>query len=213
MAAVGRAISQGQTRMDGPKSKIFILSAPSGSGKTSILKSALKRLPNLVLSVSYTTRPPRPGEQHGVDYFFVSREEFQSMIDQDAFIEWAEVYGQFYGTSRRFLRENLANGYSVILDIDVQGAMRLKQEDAFERVFVFIMPPSLSELEKRLRNRGTESKAELAKRLSNAAYEIGHKDHYDHILINEELEDAVRQLIDIVAQECGTASNLSIPDR
>jgi guanylate kinase len=202
--------------MDFPKSKIFIISAPSGSGKTSILNSALLRLPNLVPSVSYTTRSPRPSERHGVDYFFISPDEFQSMIDQDAFIEWADVYGQLYGTSRRFLNEKLSNGFSVILDIDVQGAMQLKHNrtnDRLTKVFVFIMPPSLPKLEQRLRNRGTESVMEIEKRLSNAASEIEFKDRYDYIIINDVLDDAVQQLVDIVTRECGSESPPSVPNR
>ncbi|MFN2436920.1 MAG: guanylate kinase, partial [Desulfotignum sp.] len=136
--------------------RLFVISAPSGAGKTTLIKQVIGRFPGVSYSVSHTTRPPRPGEIHGKDYFFVSREVFGQMIDAQAWLEWAPVHANFYGTSRTFVREQLAAGKHLLLDIDVQGARQI-MDSGLDSVTVFIMPPSLEVLRDRLESRGTDS--------------------------------------------------------
>ncbi|PCI28090.1 MAG: guanylate kinase [SAR324 cluster bacterium] len=181
--------------------KLIVISAPSGTGKTSIFKSAQKIFPNLTLSVSYTTRNPREGEKQGVDYFFVSPEEFQQRIKDQDFLEWAEVYGNFYGSSKEFIKSSQKSGNIVLLDIDVQGAMQLRQIKNLNATFVFITPPSLEVLEKRLVSRGTETPESLKKRLGNAEHELTFQNQYDYTVVNDELDQAVRHLLSISLQE------------
>jgi len=182
---------------------LLVLSAPSGCGKTTILKKVMADLPGLVFSVSHTTRLPRPGERDGRDYHFVSREQFMAIRDRQpsGFLEWAEVHGNFYGTSRQDVEARLAEGKDVVLDIDVQGAGQIRRNA--EPVTVFIAPPSLNELERRLRGRGTENKASLAVRLANAEKEIQNADAYTYLIINDRLDEAVRALQSvIIAERC-----------
>lgn len=182
---------------------LFVLSAPSGAGKTTILKKVMAGLPGLVFSVSHTTRAPRPGEVAGRDYHFVSPEEFQTMREGDppGFLEWAEVHGNLYGTGRAGVERQLQAGRDVILDIDVQGALQVR--GAASPVMIFIAPPSLSELEARLRKRGTESEETIRLRLDNACQELKLADRYDYLIINDRLEDAVDSLrAIIVAERC-----------
>jgi guanylate kinase len=176
---------------------ILIISAPSGAGKTTLCHALLKRFPAMKESVSYTTRTPRAGEVHGVDYFFISREEFQRMVDSDAFAEWAEVHGNLYGTALATIDEARKNGVDLVLDIDCQGARRLKEQ--IERcVYIFILPPSMEELRRRLDNRSSDAREVIDLRIERAAGEIREARWYDYIIINDNLETAFEELSAIV---------------
>ncbi|HKK90519.1 MAG TPA: guanylate kinase [Desulfobacteraceae bacterium] len=177
--------------------KIFVVSAPSGAGKTTLCKRVLKNNPNLSYSVSHTTRAPRNNEKHGVDYFFITKEAFEKGIQEKRWAEWAEVHGNFYGTSLGFIKENIASGASLLLDIDVQGAEQIKKNFP-AAVTIFIMAPSVEVLEQRLISRGTDSEAVIQKRLINAEEEIARKGSYDHVIVNDDLERAVEELNSIV---------------
>lgn len=170
---------------------LLVISAPSGAGKTTILKPVLRELPNLNFSVSHTTRSPRPGEIEGRDYHFVSIQEFEKLKQANGFIEWAKVHDNFYGTSRQAVSEQLARGMDLILDIDVQGAMQLKKDATLPAIFIFIAPPSMQELERRLSSRQTESPESLKLRLSNAGQELQQAAQYDYLIVNDVLEEAV----------------------
>lgn len=176
---------------------IIILSAPSGAGKTTLCRELLKKYPDLKESISYTTRLPREGEEHGVDYFFTSREEFNTMIQEDAFAEWAEVHGNLYGTALKTLVDARKNGVDLILDIDCQGAMKLK-EHLEGGVYIFIMPPSMAELRRRLENRSSDAQDVIERRIVRAAQEIKEARWYDYIIINENLDTAFDELSAIV---------------
>ena len=176
---------------------LFIVSAPSGAGKTTLLKRLFEEVDGLVFSVSHTTRAPRPGEVHGRDYYFVAEAEFEAMLERGEFLEWAEVHGNFYGTSRGAVEDALRRGLDVVLEIDVQGARQVKE--AFpQAVLVFIMPPSLEELERRLSSRGTEGEESLRLRLENARAEIRQARWYEYIIVNDVLEKAARVLASVV---------------
>jgi len=179
------------------RGRLFIVSAPSGAGKTTLCRNVVASLPQLKFSVSYTTRQPRPGETPGADYTFISREDFQSMIDRGEFIEWAEVHGERYGTSRQRLHELTCSGYDVILDIDTQGALQIKEKHS-EGTYVFVMPPSMEVLRQRLRNRMTDSLQEIEKRLKRSVAEIKTYPEYDYVIINDTLEKAVREFEAII---------------
>lgn len=183
------------------KGQLFILSAPSGAGKTTILKKVMTQVPGLAFSVSHTTRSPRSGEENGVDYHFVSVEEFQAMCDQGLFLEWAEVHGNFYGTSRPAIIKQLEQGQDIILDIDVQGAAIISRDATVPAVSVFIAPPTLLELEKRLRGRGTDSDETIELRLSNAVREMESAPDYNYLVINDSLEEAVATLQAVIIAE------------
>jgi guanylate kinase len=180
---------------------MLVLSAPSGCGKTTILKKVMADLPGLAFSVSHTTREPRSGERNGCDYHFVNRDQFIALRDQQpsGFLEWAEVHGNFYGTSRQDVEARLADGMDVVLDIDVQGAAQICQNA--EPVTVFIAPPSINELERRLRGRGTETEESLKTRLANAAEEMQYADAYTYLIVNDRLDDAVESLRSIIIAE------------
>jgi len=181
--------------------KLFVISAPSGGGKTTLCQRLLADFPNLTLSISTTTRAPRGEEQEGVEYFFVSQAQFKKMIKDKAFAEWAEVHGNFYGTSRAVIDEAFSQGKSVLLDIDVQGADSLKQSYG-ERCFrIFIAPPSLQELEFRLRARGTDSEESVQRRLRNAQIELEKSAEFERTVVNDALERAYAELKAIVAAE------------
>lgn len=182
---------------------LLVLSAPSGCGKTTMLKKVMADLPGLVFSVSHTTRKPRPGEQDGRDYHFVSHDQFKTIRDGEpsGFLEWAKVHTNLYGTSRQDVEARLADGMDVVLDIDVQGAARIRKNA--NPVTVFIAPPSLAELERRLRGRGTESEESLRVRLANAAREMEEADQYSYLVVNDRLEEAVDSLrAIIIAERC-----------
>lgn len=182
---------------------LLVLSAPSGCGKTTILRQVMAELPGLAFSVSHTTRQPRPGEINGRDYHFVSPEQFKSIRDQQpsGFLEWAEVHGNFYGTARQEVESRLTAGMDVVLDIDVQGAEQVRRNA--QPVTVFIAPPSLAELERRLRGRGTESAESLRVRLANAEKEMQAAATYTYLIVNDRLEQAVLALKSvIIAERC-----------
>ena len=180
---------------------LLVVSAPSGCGKTTILKQVMAKISGLKFSVSHTTRQPRVGERNGSDYHFVSKEAFIATRDQQpsGFLEWAEVHGNFYGTSRREVEALLAMGKDVVLDIDIQGAEQVRNNA--DPVTVFISPPTLAELERRLRGRGTESAEDLAVRLANAEKEMAAADNYRYLIVNDVLEQAVRDLQAIITAE------------
>ena len=180
---------------------LFIISAPSGTGKTTILKRVIAELKNIVFSVSHTTRSPRLGEEKDVDYFFVDKSTFVTMQDQGLFLEWAEVHGNLYGTCSNTVQAITEQGIDIILDIDVQGARQLMDKLKNKGVFVFISPPSLHELEKRLVNRGTESDSVIATRLNNAHDEMKSLEYYDYVIVNDRVDQAVDELKSIIIAE------------
>ncbi len=179
------------------KANVIVLSAPSGAGKTSLARRAMDSLPDLCFSVSHTTRSPRGDEKHGIDYFFVTRGEFEEMTDRGIFLEHAQVHGHDYGTSRRFVEEQLQRGQDVLLDIDVQGALQVRRKMP-ECLMVFVLPPSLEELERRLRGRGVDDPVEIEKRLQGARREIGFYNHYDYIIVNDRIDESVNELKSII---------------
>lgn len=166
---------------------MFILSSPSGAGKTTLSRMLLARDSEIKLSVSATTRPPRPGEIDGVHYHFVSPERFQAMIDEDDFYEWAEVFGHRYGTPKGMIRAGLKEGQDFLFDIDWQGTQQLYQKDQQDVVRVFILPPSIEELHRRLKSRATDSAEVIAARMERARAEISHWDGYDYVIINDDV--------------------------
>ncbi|HUK25842.1 MAG TPA: guanylate kinase [Terriglobales bacterium] len=181
-------------------SGVFIISAPSGSGKSTLVNEVRQIVPNLYFSVSYTTRPPRGSEQNGREYFFVSRAGFEEMIRKDEFLEYAEVFGHYYGTARRFLREAEETGRDLLLDIDVQGAEQIKKKIP-QAVSIFILPPNRGELEKRLRNRSLDAEEVIQRRLVTASREIENYSKYDYILVNNLVEESVATLKAILLAE------------
>jgi guanylate kinase len=183
---------------------LFVVSAPSGAGKTSLCRAVTQALEGLTHSVSYATRGARPGELDGRDYYFVSKERFSQMIQEGDFAEWAEVHGNLYGTSRRVLDDMRMKGLDVILDIDTQGAAQIKKRyDA--AVFIFIMPPSLAILEERLRNRKSDREEEIQRRMGRAREEIKDYRMYDYIIVNTDFDHALAELRSIVlAERCRT---------
>ena len=184
--------------------RLIVLAAPSGAGKTTLVHKLLARDPELEFSISYTTRPQRETELEGEDYFFVSKDEFGEMRANDAFLEFAEVFDHWYGTSQEYIQSLLDRGRSVLLEIDWQGAaqVRSRRPDA---VFVFIMPPSRDELERRLRGRRTDSEAVIQRRLRQALSDMAHWSEFDYVIINDDLDKAAAELADIVST--GRAEN------
>lgn len=166
---------------------LFIVSSPSGAGKSTISRMLLEQEPGLEMSVSATTRPPRPGEVDGIDYHFVSLARFKDMVGDNEFLEWAHVFDHRYGTPREPVERALAEGRDVLFDVDWQGAQQLYQQVGGDVVRVFIFPPSLPELERRLRDRGTDSEEVIAGRMARAAAEISHWDGYDYVLVNDDV--------------------------
>jgi guanylate kinase len=184
---------------------LYVISAPSGAGKTTLCKEIIDIFPNLRHSVSYTTRAPRSGEVHGRDYFFVGQEEFSRMVKGGEFAEWAEVHGNFYGTSLATLKECRSQGIDLILDIDCQGARQLKGR--FEGgVYIFVLPPSIRELRRRLDNRSSDTEEVIERRINNAAGEIKEARWYDYIIVNDKFAVAVEQLKSVlIAEQCRTS--------
>ncbi|MBU2112177.1 MAG: guanylate kinase [Gammaproteobacteria bacterium] len=185
---------------------LFIISAPSGAGKSSLIQALLKRHSDMQVSVSHTTRAPRPGEQDGVHYHFISVDEFKALIARDEFFEWAEVFGNYYGTSKSTIRDSLNRGIDVFLDIDWQGARQIKAQEGSAKG-IFILPPSLTELEQRLNNRGQDSAEVIAKRMAQAQSEMSHANEYEYLIINDNFDTALTELERIVlAQRNGYGS-------
>ncbi len=182
------------------KGALFVVTAPSGAGKTTICDAVISRIGRLRYSISATTRPPRKGEKDGKDYFFLSREEFEKGIGEDRFLEHAEVYDNYYGTPKEFIFEQLRAGYDIILDIDVQGALALKKRK-LPAVYLFIVPPSLEELKNRLVKRGTDNEEVIARRFAQARSEMGFISRYDYCIINDRLEEAVEDMLAVIRAE------------
>jgi guanylate kinase len=195
----------GENEMKNKKKKegiLFVVSGPSGTGKSTLCRALLKTLPSLRFSVSHTTRPRRPREREGRDYYFVSPAEFQRMIDRGDFVEWAKIYRNRYGTSKRMLRQARREGQDLILDIDVQGVRQLRKQK-IPGVFVFILPPSLRELKRRLSKRNTEGKIALDRRLKKAQAEITQARMYDYLVINDDVIKAGKKLKAVfLAEHC-----------
>ena len=181
------------------RGRLFVVSGPSGAGKGTVVQEALRRRPDIFLSVSATTRPARAGERNGVHYHFISSNDFLAQRDSGGFLEWAEVYGNLYGTPRAAVDAALASGRDVICELDIQGALSVKRA-RHDAVLVFIEPPSLDDLFMRLRRRGTEDPETMSTRLRSAYEEVKQKGLYDHIVVNDDLEEAVRCLLRILEE-------------
>lgn len=178
--------------------RLFVISAPSGAGKTSLVKALLERLPDLKVSISHTTRKPRPNEQHGREYYFVTPQEFERMVAEGAFLEHARVFDNYYGTSLPQLREKLAAGHDVILEIDWQGARQVRAAVP-GCCTIFILPPSLAALKARLTGRGTDSPEVIARRLADAVADMSHWREFDYVVVNDDFGRAVEELAAIVS--------------
>lgn len=184
--------------MDEKKGKVVVIIAPSGAGKSTLISRLKEDFPEIKESISYTTRGIRPGEKDGKNYFFVDNDQFEAMIAQNEFIEWAKVHTNYYGSSKSFVEEMLNSGHVVLFDIDVQGADSIKNVFPNESVHIFIEPPSLEELERRLRGRKTETETAIQERLKNARAELNRKDDFDHLVLNDDLEKSYEELKKIV---------------
>ena len=172
---------------------LFIISAPSGAGKTTLVKAVLQQFRDVLYSISYTTRKPRVEERDGIDYHFISKQDFKKGIHKGRWAEWAEVYGNYYGTSAEFIEKSLSSGCDILLDIDVQGTLQILEHYP-DSVTIFIMPPSMNALRKRLEMRGSDSQAVIEKRLLNARKEMTQKKMYRHIIVNDVLSEAIKEL-------------------
>jgi guanylate kinase len=192
---------------------LFVVSAPSGAGKTSLCRELIDSFPDLRQSISFTTRGARDGEQDGVDYFFTRPDAFQQMIEEKHLAEWAEVHGNFYGTSLQTLNIAAGEGVDLLLDIDCQGAAQLKKN--YQRgVFIFILPPDFAELEKRLYSRGTDNEDVIRRRLENAEKEISEAPWYDYLVINDDFNSAKKKLAAIItAERCRSSRTTFLLDR
>jgi len=188
---------------------LIVVSAPSGAGKTTLCREARLRLPDLAYSVSYTTRAPRPGEMEGTDFFFVSEPRFRELRDRGEFAEWATVHNNLYGTHVRVLEEALGAGRDILLDIDTQGAAQLRRRYP-EAVLVFIVAPSMAELQQRLRERRSDAEREIARRLARAREEIALWRQYDYLVVNRDLKEAADQLTSIIVAERARISRLTL---
>ncbi len=189
-----------------------MLSGPSGAGKGTVCKALMERGLGLNLSISVTTRPPRPGEKEGVNYFFRSKEAFEEMIRSSKLLEWAKVFDNYYGTPRDFVEEKLAAGEDVLLEIDIQGAMQVKQRFP-DGVFIFLIPPSATELQARILGRGTETEASYRARFGAARQELAMMREYDYVVVNDVVERACDRIAAIVAAEhCSVSRNMHLLD-
>ena len=179
------------------KGEIIAISAPSGTGKTTIIKNILMKYPEIVFSISATTRPKRPGEKNGIEYYFVSETEFLNKIENKEFVEWEKFYDYYYGTFKSTIEENINSGKSILLEIDVKGALSLKNiyPDAH---LIYIMPPSFEELVKRLSERRTENEIDFKKRIQRAEMELSHKDRFDYLVINKDLNKAIKETSELI---------------
>src|SRR5580765_3618555 len=179
---------------------LFVITAPSGAGKSSLIEALLKEDPRLRLSVSYTTRAPRPGEMNGREYHFVDEKTFLAMLERGEFLESAEVHGNRYGTSQAVIREALARGQDLVLEIDWQGAQQVRRLYP-QCVGIFIVPPSVEELERRMRERGQDSEAVIRRRVQNAREELAHQHEFQYAIINKDFQTAKQQLVEIIRKE------------
>ncbi len=184
--------------------KLFVISGSSGVGKGTVLKGFLERNPEFMLSISCTTRSPRPGEIDGVNYFFISKEEFQDCINNNKFLEWAEFAGNYYGTKKKYINQCLADGKDIILEIETNGAMQVKKQMP-EAVLIFICPPSYETLENRLRGRHTEDEATIQKRLEEVKKELKAAENFDYKIVNDDLETAITTLENVIKGEMKNA--------
>ena len=176
---------------------LFVISSPSGGGKSTVISKILEKNQNLSYSISATTRKPRAGENEGEDYYFMTKKQFREYVKDNRFLEWAEVHNNYYGTLKSQITEMLENGKHVILDIDVQGGKAVK-ECMPESVLIFLMPPSIEELEKRLRSRGTDSDEDIVRRLLAAEQEMEQKDKYDYTVVNDTIDQSVKKVETII---------------
>lgn len=201
------SFSSANTKPETKRGRLFIVSAPSGAGKTTLCREILRRFPDMRYSVSYTTRMPRAGETDGIDYHFVSTEQFIAGIQEQRWAEWACVYGNYYGTSAEFIDFQLKAGSEILLDIDVQGALQIIRRYP-DCITIFIMPPSLDILRNRLESRGADNRQVIEKRLGLAADEMEQKHLYRHIIVNDRLPDAIDQLVNVIeiygSRQCRT---------
>lgn len=189
---------------------LIVIAAPSGGGKSTVLARVFAEVQGLLFSISHTTRPPRKGEENGREYFFVSPERFRSLVAQDAFLEWAEVHGNLYGTTRGELDRARSLARDLVLDIDVQGAEQVVKSDP-KALTIFLKPPSLEVLRARLKGRGTDSAESLAVRIRNAEIELARAGEFQHVVVNDDLDTAVGEVKAIIAAE--RAKKTSAPDR
>lgn len=185
------------------KGIIFVLVAPSGTGKSTIMERLKVDFPDFQESISYTTRGPRDGESHGVNYFFVSKDEFIGLRDDEAFIEWAEVHENFYGTSKKFVEDKLNEGINLFFDIDVQGADKVKDCFNESAQIIFIAPPSLDTLRERLEGRKTDTQEVIEIRLKNADKELSRKNDFDYLIINDDLDEAYSKVKKVIENQVG----------
>ena len=183
---------------------MFVLSGSSGVGKGTVLKGFLDKNPNFMLSISCTTRKPRQGEVDGVNYFFISKDDFKNCIENDKFLEWAEFAGNFYGTKKKYINQCLQEGKDIILEIDTQGALQVKKQMP-EAVLIFICPPSYETLENRLRGRHTEDEETIQKRLEQVKVELERAEKFDYKIVNDNLEDAINELSRVIFGEMENA--------
>ncbi len=186
--------------MSSSRGLLFVISAPSGTGKTTLVERLVQILPNLRLSRSYTSRPVRPNERDGADYHFISRPEFEAMIAEQGFLEWADVFGNLYGTAAADVEHALADGQDMVLVIDVQGARQVRQRGT-DHTAVFVMPPSFQVLERRLRGRSADPEPAMRRRLETARAEVSSYKEYDYVVVNDDLESTVVRLQEIIAAE------------
>ena len=190
------------------KGLLIVVSGPSGTGKGTVCHELLEETPELAYSISATTRAPRAGEQDGVNYYFLTREKFEAMIAEGGFLEHANVYGNYYGTPLGKIEERRASGQDILLEIDIQGALNV-MERCPDGIFIFLLPPSIQELERRLRGRGSETEESLARRMGNAKKEIGIGRRYQYVVVNDTVEQAVKDIKSIlVAEHSRVAANM-----
>lgn len=195
------------------KGVLIVLSGPSGTGKGTVCQDLCRKNPNLYCSISVTTRPPRKGEKDGENYYFISEERFQELVEQGAFLEWARVYGNFYGTLRQQVEEKLHEGFDVLLEIDIQGAKLIRQR-CKEAVFIFLLPPSMEELWQRIQGRGTDGLEAIKYRFDAAYQELQEIWEYDYVVLNENVSDAVKMIEAIIsAEKCSIKKNKDILSR